>query len=62
VEQRPAKPPICMRPGITAPARRVVDRIAIEHMNHAGTKNGELAVTFDNFEAFDYKMAMAAGN
>lgn len=51
-----------MRPGITAPARRVVDRIAIEHMNHAGTKNGELAVTFDNFEAFDYKMAMAAGN
>ena len=37
---------------LTAPARRVVDRILIEHMHHAGTENGELVVTFDNFEAF----------
>jgi hypothetical protein len=37
---------------LTAPARRVVDRILIEHMHHAGTENGELIVTYDNFEAF----------
>ena len=36
---------------LTAPARRVIDRILIEHMHHAGTENGELVVTFDNFEA-----------
>ncbi|MCJ2106991.1 hypothetical protein MKK70_16725 [Methylobacterium sp. E-041] len=33
-------------------ARLVVDRIAIEHMSHAGTLNGALPVTFDNFEQF----------
>jgi hypothetical protein len=33
-------------------ARRVVDRIAIEHMKHGGTRNGMLTVTFDDFEAF----------
>jgi hypothetical protein len=37
---------------LTAPARRVVDRIVIEHMHHAGTMNGELVVTYDNFQAF----------
>jgi hypothetical protein len=37
---------------MTAPARRVVDRILIEHMHHAGTENGNLVVTFDNFEVF----------
>ncbi len=30
--------------------RRVVDRIALEHMAHAGTMNGNLVVTFNDFE------------
>ena len=33
-------------------ARMVVDRICVEHMSHAATKNGALIVTFDNFEQF----------
>lgn len=33
-------------------ARLVVDRVAIEHMAHAGTQNGALPVTFDDFERF----------
>lgn len=33
-------------------ARLVVDRIAVEHMAHAGTQNGALPVTFDDFERF----------
>jgi len=37
---------------LTAPARRVVDRIAVEHMHHAGTMNGELVVTYDDFQDF----------
>ncbi len=37
---------------LTSPARRVIDRIAIEHMSHAGTMNGELTVTYDDFENF----------
>jgi hypothetical protein len=30
--------------------RRVVDRVCIEHMAHAGTENGNLAVTWSDFE------------
>ncbi len=30
----------------------MVDRIIIEHLHHAGTMNGELVVTYDNFQAF----------
>jgi hypothetical protein len=37
---------------LTAPAKRVIERILIEHMHHAGTENGELIVTFDDFQAF----------
>ena len=37
---------------LTAPARRVVDRIAVEHMHHGGTMNGELPVTYDDFQQF----------
>ena len=37
---------------LTSPARRVVDRIVIEHMHHAGSMNGELIVTYDDFENF----------
>jgi hypothetical protein len=33
-------------------ARRVVERVAIEHMNHGGTRNGALVVTYDDFEKF----------
>ena len=33
-------------------ARRVVERIMIEHMNHAGREIGNLKVTYDNFELF----------
>ena len=37
---------------LTLPARRVVERIVIEHMNHGGRCNGDLAVTYDDFQAF----------
>jgi hypothetical protein len=33
-------------------ARSVVDRLCIEHMAHGGTKNGDLIVTYDDFEVF----------
>jgi hypothetical protein len=34
---------------LPAAAKMVVFRIAIEHMHHAGTENGNLAVTYDDF-------------
>ncbi len=37
---------------IPGPARQVVDRIMIEHMLHGGTENGNLIVTYDDFEAY----------
>src|ERR1700722_18458494 len=33
-------------------ARRALDRIEIEHMNHGGSQNGELPVTYQDFENF----------
>jgi hypothetical protein len=33
-------------------ARRVVDRVVIEHMSHAGTENGNLVVTYKDFVRF----------
>jgi hypothetical protein len=33
-------------------ARRVIDRIAIELCRHAGTMNGRLPVTYDDFERY----------
>jgi hypothetical protein len=33
-------------------ARMIVDRVLIEHMSHAGRMNGELIVTYDQFEAY----------
>ena len=33
-------------------ARRVIDRIEIEHGHHGGNDNGKLPVTFDDFESF----------
>lgn len=32
--------------------RRVLDRLELEHMSHAGTENGNLPCTFDDFAAF----------
>jgi hypothetical protein len=33
-------------------ARRVVERIMLEHMAHGGTENGNLAVTYTNFRDY----------
>lgn len=33
-------------------ARRVVERVILEHMAHAGTQNGELTVTYEDFAAY----------
>jgi hypothetical protein len=33
-------------------ARRVLDRIEIEHMHHGAAENGRLPVTFDDFEKY----------
>jgi hypothetical protein len=33
-------------------ARRVLDRIEIEHAHHGGKENGQLAVTYDQFQEY----------
>jgi hypothetical protein len=33
-------------------ARRVLDRVMIEHVKHGGTRNGALVVTYDDFQRF----------
>lgn len=33
-------------------ARRVLDRLIIEYLNHAGTNNGEIVCTFTDFEKY----------
>jgi hypothetical protein len=33
-------------------ARRVLDRVVLEHMAHGGTRNGELQVTYDDFKRY----------
>jgi hypothetical protein len=33
-------------------ARRILDRIEIEHMGHGGVENGRLPVTYDDFERY----------
>lgn len=37
---------------LSGAAKNVVFRIAIEHMAHAGTENGNLAVTYADFAAY----------
>jgi hypothetical protein len=37
---------------MSLPARKIVERVAIEHMNHAGTRNGALIVTYGDFEKY----------
>lgn len=41
-------------------ARDVVFRIAIEHMNHAGTENGELPVTYEDFVNYGIRKSSIA--
>jgi hypothetical protein len=41
-------------------AHKIVERIAIEHMSHAGTANGKLVVTFSDFERFGIRRASIA--
>ena len=38
-------------------ARRVIDRVILEHMAHAGTENGNLAVTHADFTKFGVRKA-----
>jgi hypothetical protein len=38
-------------------ARRCLDRILLEHLDHAGKENGGLPVTYSDFEAFGVRHA-----
>lgn len=38
-------------------SRRLVDRLILEHMAHAGTMNGELVVTYDDLVSFGIRRA-----
>jgi hypothetical protein len=43
-------------------ARRIIDRISIELMNHGGGDNGHLPVTYDDFEKYGiHRHSIAAG-
>ncbi|CAL80536.1 Conserved hypothetical protein [Bradyrhizobium sp. ORS 278] len=41
-------------------ARRVLDRLEIEHANHGGVENGNLACTFDDFARFGIRRRSVA--
>jgi hypothetical protein len=41
--------------------RRVVERVILEHMAHAGTMNGDLTVTYADFEKFGIRLGSIAG-
>jgi hypothetical protein len=41
-------------------ARRVLERIEIEHLDHCGKENGNLVVTFDQFVEFGIRRASVA--
>lgn len=45
---------------LTPPARQILDRLEIEHMQHAGTENGNLPVTYDDFQAFGIRRKSVA--
>ncbi|MFC3078197.1 hypothetical protein ACFODL_08885 [Phenylobacterium terrae] len=40
--------------------RRLLDRLEVEHMRHAGTQNGKLAVTYDDFAEWGVRRASVA--
>ena len=42
---------------LTGVDRRVLDRLCIEHMAHAGTENGNLKCTYDDFRKFGIRRA-----
>jgi hypothetical protein len=41
-------------------ARRVLDRLEVEHMEHAGTENGQLICTYDQFARAGIRRASVA--
>ena len=41
--------------------RRVIDRVILEHKAHAGTENGNLAVTYDDFVKFGIRRSSLHG-
>lgn len=45
---------------LTLAARRVLDRLQMEHLAHAGKENGRLVVTFEQFEKFGVRRASVA--
>lgn len=46
---------------ISNAARRCLDRIMLEHLDHAGKENGALPVTYGDFEAFGVRHASIKG-
>ena len=46
---------------LNLPARKLIDRLLIEHMAHAGTQNGNLVVLYDDFAAFGIRRQSVKG-
>jgi hypothetical protein len=46
--------------GLNLAARRIHDRLLIEHMSHAGKENGKLVVTYSDFVHFGLRRASIA--
>ena len=47
---------------LTRVDRKILDRLEIEHMNHAGTENGNLTCTYSDFEAFGIRRPSIANS
>ncbi|MCP4121512.1 MAG: hypothetical protein GY751_07130 [Bacteroidetes bacterium] len=47
---------------LTLADRKILDRLCIEHMAHAGTENGNLKCTFTNFEEHGIRRSSIAGS
>ena len=50
--------PVCR--ALPDTARRVLDRLEVEHMEHAGTENGQLICTYDQFARAGIRRASVA--
>jgi hypothetical protein len=46
---------------LSAPGRRVIDRIALEHMAHGGGENGKLPVTYQDFHYYGVRRSSING-
>jgi hypothetical protein len=46
--------------GLSLAARKVLDRLEIEHMRHGGADNGQLPCTYDDFERFGIRRKSVA--